>query len=189
MSELAQRFDVHPNQIKQWKDQLLAGASGVFDAEKGKDAPEVDLTALDAKDFLSELTLGTERRTPPVRESSRRPVCCRAQGDDRSRSPAQPHAPGSAPRDQPGQRLLYEPRPVPEADLALMRRIDELHLDFPFAGSRMLVGLLRQEGYEVGRQHVATLMKRMGSKRSIAGRTPRSPRPVQIGATRSTRIC
>ena len=43
-----------------------------------------------------------------------------------------------------------------------MRRIDKLHLDYPFAGSRMLKGLLRQEGFEVGRLHVATLMKRMG---------------------------
>ena len=39
--------------------------------------------------------------------------------------------------------LYYEPRPVCEAELALMRRIDELHLEFPFAGSRMLKGLLR----------------------------------------------
>src|SRR6478609_11651096 len=57
--------------------------------------------------------------------------------------------------------LYYEPRPVPVADLALMRRIDELHLDHPFAGSRMLMGLLRGEGREVGRLHVSTLMKKM----------------------------
>ena len=43
-----------------------------------------------------------------------------------------------------------------------MRRTDALHLEYPFAGSRMLLGLLRQEGHEVGRLHVATLMKRMG---------------------------
>ena len=43
-----------------------------------------------------------------------------------------------------------------------MRRIDELHLDYPFAGSRMLQGLLVQDGFKVGRLHVATLMKRMG---------------------------
>ena len=43
-----------------------------------------------------------------------------------------------------------------------MRRIDELHLDYPFAGSRMLQTFLAREGYEVGRLHVATLMKRMG---------------------------
>jgi putative transposase len=55
-----------------------------------------------------------------------------------------------------------EPRPVSAGDLAIMRRIDELHLEFPFAGSRMLRDLLHREGIEVGRQHVATLMKRMG---------------------------
>ena len=43
-------------------------------------------------------------------------------------------------------RLYYEPRPVPPAELAIMRRIDELHLDYPFAGSRMLRDLLRAEG-------------------------------------------
>jgi len=56
----------------------------------------------------------------------------------------------------------YQPRPTSQADLALMRRIDELHMEFPFAGSRMLKGLLRQEGFTVGRLHVATLMKAMG---------------------------
>jgi putative transposase len=57
--------------------------------------------------------------------------------------------------------VYYLPRPVSAADLAIMRRIDELHLDYPFAGSRMLRDLLRQEGIEIGRQHVATLMKKM----------------------------
>ncbi len=42
----------------------------------------------------------------------------------------------------------YQPRPISKTDLALMRRMDELHMDFPFAGSRMLKGLLRQEGLE-----------------------------------------
>jgi transposase len=53
------------------------------------------------------------------------------------------------------------PRPVPAADLAIMRRIDELHLNYPFAGSRMLRDLLALEGVKTGRLHVATLMKRM----------------------------
>jgi putative transposase len=57
--------------------------------------------------------------------------------------------------------VYYLPRPTSDADLALMRRIDELHLDHPFAGSRMLMGLLRGEGREVGRLHVSTLMKKM----------------------------
>jgi putative transposase len=51
---------------------------------------------------------------------------------------------------------------VPPAELAIMRRIDELHLDYPFAGSRMLRDMLRAEGVAVGREVVATLMRRMG---------------------------
>jgi putative transposase len=58
--------------------------------------------------------------------------------------------------------VYYQARPVSAADLAIMRRIDELHLDYPFAGSRMLRDLLRGEGVAIGRQHVITLMKRMG---------------------------
>ena len=58
--------------------------------------------------------------------------------------------------------LYYQPHPVSPVDLALMRRIDELHLEHPFAGSRMLRDLLRGEGVEVGRQRVARLMRRMG---------------------------
>jgi putative transposase len=57
--------------------------------------------------------------------------------------------------------LYYQARPVSPADLAIMRRIDELHLDYPFAGSRMLRDLLRGEGVAIGRQRVATMMKRM----------------------------
>jgi putative transposase len=58
--------------------------------------------------------------------------------------------------------VYSRPRRVSDADLALMRRIDELHLDYPFAGSRMLQGLLAAEGRTAGRLHVSTLMKRMG---------------------------
>jgi putative transposase len=58
--------------------------------------------------------------------------------------------------------VYYAPQPVSAADLAVMRRMDELHLAFPFAGSRMLRDLLMAEGFRVGRLHVATLMKRMG---------------------------
>jgi len=58
--------------------------------------------------------------------------------------------------------LNYEPRPVPAAGLAVMRRIDELHLDHPFAGSRMMRDLLRGEGTAIGRERVVSMMWRMG---------------------------
>ena len=58
--------------------------------------------------------------------------------------------------------VYYQPRPVSAEDLAVMRRIDQLHLDFPFAGSRMLRDFLRAEGVKIGRCRVITLMRRMG---------------------------
>jgi putative transposase len=57
--------------------------------------------------------------------------------------------------------LYYDPKPVPEAELVIMRRIDALHLDYPFAGSRMMRDLLRSEGIVIGREMVRTMMRRM----------------------------
>jgi putative transposase len=57
--------------------------------------------------------------------------------------------------------VYYLPRLVSATDLEVMRRLDRLHLEFPFAGSRMLQGLLTAEGYKIGRRHVKTLMRRM----------------------------
>jgi putative transposase len=58
--------------------------------------------------------------------------------------------------------VYYVARPLPERDLALMRRIDEIHLESPFFGSRKIMDQLRRDGHEVGRRHVVTLMRRMG---------------------------
>jgi len=58
--------------------------------------------------------------------------------------------------------VYYLPRPVSDSDQALMKRIDRLHLESPFAGARMLRDMLHLEGFKVGRKHVATLMRKMG---------------------------
>jgi putative transposase len=58
--------------------------------------------------------------------------------------------------------VYYRAQPTSQSDLALMRRIDELHLEHPYAGARLLRDMLRREGHEIGRKHVATLMRRMG---------------------------
>lgn len=58
--------------------------------------------------------------------------------------------------------VYYPPRPASAVDLALMRAIDELHLEFPFMGSRQLCRQLLKLGHKVGRLHVRTLMKTMG---------------------------
>jgi putative transposase len=71
--------------------------------------------------------------------------------------------------------VYYLPRPVSATDLAIMRRLDRLHLEFPFAGSRMLRGLLAAEGCKIGRRHVRTLMRRMGIEALY--RRPRTTKP------------
>jgi len=58
--------------------------------------------------------------------------------------------------------VYYRPKPVSEEDLALMRQIDELHLEHPFMGARMLRDQLSRMGFKVGRKHVSMLMKKMG---------------------------
>ena len=74
--------------------------------------------------------------------------------------------------------LYYLPQPTPEADLVLMRCIDELHLNYPFAGSRMLRDMLRLDGFKVGRQHVATLMAKMGITALSRQRNTSAPHPA-----------
>lgn len=80
--------------------------------------------------------------------------------------------------------VYYLPRPVSPADLALMRRIDELHLEHPFMGARMLRDQWARQGIHAGRRHIRTLMLRMGIE-ALAPQPGTKPRP----ATRFTRIC
>ena len=73
--------------------------------------------------------------------------------------------------------VYYTPRPLPQRDLVLMRRIDELHLEAPFYGTRKLAAQLRREGHDVGRRHVRTLMRRMGIEALY--RKPRTSIPAR----------
>jgi putative transposase len=73
--------------------------------------------------------------------------------------------------------VYYRPRAVSERDLKLMRRIDELHLEAPFFGSRKIAAQLGREGQPVGRRHVRTLMRRMGIE--VIYRRPRTSIPAR----------
>ena len=102
---------------------------------------------------------------------------------------------------------VYRPqRELREADLALMRRIDELHLEHPFLGSRQLRDCLRLEGHRIGRKRVQRLMRVMGieaiyRRKNTSKRHPQHPvfpyllrgmtidRPNQVWAMDITRIC
>jgi putative transposase len=78
--------------------------------------------------------------------------------------------------------VYYSPRALSDRDLRLMRRIDELHLQMPFYGSRKLTRELQKEGHDVGRRHVVTLMRRMGIEAIY--RRPRTSIPAREAAIR-----
>ena len=100
-----------------------------------------------------------------IDRGSELPVKCQAELLDLSRS-----------------SVYYAPRPLPERDLRLMRRLDELHLKWPFYGSRKLARELQLEGHTVGRRHVTTLMRRMGMETIY--RKPRTSIPAREAAIR-----
>ncbi|MGA2311840.1 MAG: IS3 family transposase [Xanthobacteraceae bacterium] len=169
LAQLAEQFDVHPNQITSWKAQLESAAADVFGPGGGQAAqPAVDVKSLHAK--IGELTLengffrgraqqgGIAERKAMIDRAHDLPIAKQAKVLRISR--------GS---------VYYLPRPVPAADLEIMRRLDRLHLEFPFAGSRMLRGLLVAEGCKIGRRHVKTLMQRMGIEALY--RCPRTTKP------------
>jgi putative transposase len=78
--------------------------------------------------------------------------------------------------------VYYTPRPLSDRDLGLMRRLDELHLQLPFYGSRKLTRELRKQGHDVGRRHVVTLMRRMGIEAIY--RRPRTSIPAREATIR-----
>ncbi|MHB0791235.1 IS3 family transposase [Bradyrhizobium sp. 5.13L] len=170
LAQLAEHFDVHPNQITQWKSQLQEAASGVFGPGGGNrtSEPAVDVKALHAK--IGDLTLenGFFRR----RAQQSRPAERKAMIDREHDLPITRQA--EVLKISRGS-VYYLPRPVSPADLAIMRRLDRLHLEFPFAGSRMLRDLLAAEGCKIGRRHVKTLMRRMGIEALY--RRPRTTKP------------
>ncbi|MGH8513638.1 MAG: IS3 family transposase [Gammaproteobacteria bacterium] len=170
IAQLAEQFDVHPNQVTSWKAQLEGGATDVFGSGSGSGTaePTVDVKSLHAK--IGELTLengffrrrahqgGIAERKAMIDREHDLPITTQAKALNISR--------GS---------VYYLPRPVPDADLAIMRRLDRLHLEYPFAGSRMLRGLLVADGCQIGRRHVKTLMRRMGIEALY--RRPRTTKP------------
>ncbi|MGV1743153.1 IS3 family transposase [Mycoplasmoides pneumoniae] len=155
LAELSAEFDVHQNQIIDWKNQLISASSQAFDQSKAPTEPPIDLKKLHAK--IGEQALGNWFFRRCVEETG--PLQPQKLIDDSLQISVSKQA-----------QLLkvsrgcyyYRPKPVSASDLKLMRCMDELHMQYPFAGSRMMRDLLNRQGHHIGRRHTRTLMKKMG---------------------------
>lgn len=137
MADLCKEFELHPSQIAEWKKQLLEHAADVFGV--GTETAElVDLAPLHAK--IGQLALATIFRTR-VHQSGIAERKIMIDCDHNHPITRQAALLGIS-----RGSVYYLPRLVSDADLALVRRIDELHLEHPFTGARMLRSLLRQVG-------------------------------------------
>ena len=143
LAQLAEQFDVHPNQITSWKAQLEGGAADVFGPGSGN--------ATAAAGGRREVAARQDRRA----DAGERFFRGRAHQGGIAERKAMIDREHDLPISKQAEVLrisrgsvYYLPRPVSEADLAIMRRLDRLHLEYPFAGSRMLRGLLVGRGVQ-----------------------------------------
>ncbi|MFT0174420.1 hypothetical protein ACLKMY_36545 [Paraburkholderia mimosarum] len=144
LAELAQQYDVRSNQITDWKEQLQERVADVFETGKAAASePVVDARERFVKPSAQQG--GVAERKAMIDRAHALPIAQQARLVGIARS-----------------SVYNQPQPVSKTDLKLMCRIDELNLEFPFGGARMLACLLRREGNKVGRRHLGTLMKRMG---------------------------
>lgn len=196
LAELCRQFEVYVAQIADWKKQLLARATEVFAFGEIPDEP-VDLCPLYPK--IGQLTLENGFLKP---RSPRRD--CLAQRNDWMYAQTV-HATQTKLLDISRSAVDYQPRPIKEADLVLMRRIDELHCDHRFMRKRMLRRELQKKGFQSKRRHISTLMRllnieplapKSGTSKARLGHQiytthsdiAPSPRPIRPGRSITTYI-
>ncbi|RCN56212.1 IS3 family transposase [Acidiferrobacter thiooxydans] len=169
--EIAAKHQVHPNQVTQWRRQLIDQAASIFGKPTGT-TPTSDREALLAK--IGELTVQNDFFARGARQMT---TAERLQRVERE-NPVVPIARQCAWLGVPRSSVYYQGKPaVSEEDLSLMKRLDALHLQHPFLGSRRLRDRLERDGVFVNRKRIQRLMQVMGIKTLYPRRKTSAPGP------------
>ncbi|UCE55132.1 MAG: IS3 family transposase [Desulfobacterales bacterium] len=170
ISELAARFEVHPNMIAKWKRSLIEGAADIFaKGQKSRQQSEEQIDELYRqigklqveRDFLFQKAQSLSRKQRKQMIDSSEPnlsVMSQCQLLNISRA-----------------SFYYKHKPIKAEDLQLMRLIDEQYLKTPSWGSRSMRNHLRRLGYKINRKKVQRLMRLMGLEAIYP--KPRTSRP------------
>lgn len=170
IAQLSSRFGVHPTMISAWKRQMLDGAADIFD-KNHKSRKQAEAQTAELFRQIGQLKVENDFFSTQAQQLSKKARKAMIEPSNQQLNISQQCETLGVSRSS----YYYQPKPISQEDLDLMRKIDELYLQNPSSGSRTIVRQLDRQGITVNRKKVQRLMRLMGIEAVYP--KPRTSRP------------